>query len=213
MKGEAMQNLTRRNLLGLLRLAPAVPLAEHLLANPALAAESQTSARGLLQRRNFPNVKLQNQDGQEVRFYDDLIKDKIVTINFFYAKCEGICPTVTANLAKAQKILGDRVGKDIFMISISLKPEHDTRAVLKEYADMFKARPGWSFLSGKPDDVEHLRRSLGFTNLDPRLDKDTSQHIGNVRMGNEPLMLWAACPGMARPEFIAKSILWMVRKG
>jgi protein SCO1/2 len=175
MKGEAMQNLTRRNLLGLL--------------------------------------KLQNQDGQEVRFYDDLIKDKIVTINFFYAKCEGICPTVTANLAKAQKILGDRVGKDIFMISISLKPEHDTRAVLKEYADMFKARPGWSFLSGKPDDVEHLRRSLGFTNLDPRLDKDTSQHIGNVRMGNEPLMLWAACPGMARPEFIAKSILWMVRKG
>jgi len=213
MKGEAMQNLTRRNLLGLLRLAPAVPLAEHLLANPALAAESQTSARGLLQRRNFPNVKLQNQDGQEVRFYDDLIKDKIVTINFFYAKCEGICPTVTANLAKAQKILGDRVGKDIFMTSISLKPEHDTRAVLKEYADMFKARPGWSFLSGKPDDVEHLRRSLGFTNLDPRLDKDTSQHIGNVRMGNEPLMLWAACPGMARPEFIAKSILWMVRKG
>jgi len=213
MKGEAMQNLTRRNLLGLLRLAPAVPLAEHLLANPALAAESQTSARGLLQRRNFPNVKLQNQDGQEVRFYDDLIKDKIVTINFFYAKCEGICPTVTANLAKAQKILGDRVGKDLFMTSISLKPEHDTPAVLKEYADMFKARPGWSFLSGKPDDVEHLRRSLGFTNLDPRLDKDTSQHIGNVRMGNEPLMLWAACPGMARPEFIAKSILWMVRKG
>ena len=213
MKGEAMQNLTRRNLLGLLRLAPAVPLAEHLLANPALAAETQTPARGLLQRRNFPNVKLQNQDGQEVRFYDDLIKDKIVTINFFYAKCEGICPTVTANLAKAQKILGDRVGKDIFMTSISLKPEHDTRAVLKEYADMFKARPGWSFLSGKPDDVEHLRRSLGFTNLDPRLDKDTSQHIGNVRMGNEPLMLWAACPGMARPEFIAKSILWMVRKG
>jgi protein SCO1/2 len=213
MKGEAMQNLTRRNLLGLLRLAPAVPLAEHLLANPALAAETQTSARGLLQRRNFPNVKLQNQDGQEVRFYDDLIKDKIVTINFFYAKCEGICPTVTANLAKAQKILGDRVGKDLFMTSISLKPEHDTPAVLKEYADMFKARPGWSFLSGKPDDVEHLRRSLGFTNLDPRLDKDTSQHIGNVRMGNEPLMLWAACPGMARPEFIAKSILWMVRKG
>ena len=208
-----MQNLTRRNLLGLLRLAPAVPLAEHLLANPAMAAETQTSARGLLQRRNFPNVKLQNQDGQEVRFYDDLIKNKIVTINFFYAKCEGICPTVTANLAKAQKILGDRVGKDIFMISISLKPEHDTRAVLKEYADMFKARPGWSFLSGKPDDVEHLRRSLGFTNLDPRLDKDTSQHIGNVRMGNEPLMLWAACPGMARPEFIAKSITWMIRKG
>jgi protein SCO1/2 len=208
-----MQNVTRRNFLGLLRLAPAVPLAGRLLATPALAAETDTSARGLLQRRNFPNVKLQDQDGKEVLFYDDLIKDKIVTINFFYAKCEGICPTVTANLAKAQKILGDRVGRDIFMTSISLKPEHDTPAVLKEYAGMFKAQPGWSFLTGKPDDIEHLRLSLGFTNLDPRLDKDTSQHIGNVRMGNEPLMLWAACPGMARPEFIAKSITWMIRKG
>jgi protein SCO1/2 len=208
-----MQNVTRRNLLGLLRLAPAVPLAGRLVATPSLAAETDSSARALLQRRNFPNVKLQDQDGKEVLFYDDMIKDKIVTINFFYAKCEGICPTVTANLAKAQKILGDRVGREIFMTSISLKPEHDTPAVLKEYAGMFKARPGWSFLTGKPDDVEHLRRSLGFTNLDPRLDKDTSQHIGNVRMGNEPLMLWAACPGMARPEFIAKSITWMIRKG
>src|SRR6202035_4449538 len=77
-KGEAMQNVTRRNLLGLLRLAPAVPLAGHLLATPALAAETDSSARALLQRRNFPNVKLQDQDGKNVRFYDDLIKDKIV---------------------------------------------------------------------------------------------------------------------------------------
>ena len=161
----------------------------------------------------FPNTELITQDGKTVHFYDDLIKGKIVAIDLMYTSCQYACPLETARMAQVQKILGDRVGKDIFMTSISLKPEHDTRAVLKEYADMFKARPGWSFLSGKPDDVEHLRRSLGFTNLDPRLDKDTSQHIGNVRMGNEPLMLWAACPGMARPEFIAKSILWMVRKG
>ena len=208
-----MQNVTRRKVLELLSLAPVVPLAGHLLSATADASEVGMSARERLQRRNFPNVKLLTQDGKEVRFYDDMLKDKIVTINFFYAKCEGICPTVTANLAKAQKILGDRVGREIFMTSISLKPEHDTPAVLKEYAGMFNARPGWSFLTGKPDDIELLRRSLGFTNLDPRLDKDTSQHIGNVRIGNEPLMLWAACPGMARAEFIAKSITWMIRKG
>ena len=207
-----MQNVTRRKLLSLLSLVPVTPIAG-LLAGATGTDKTGDSARARLQRRNFPNVELLTQDGQRVRFYDDLIKDKIVTINFFYAKCEGICPTVTANLAKAQKILGDRVGREIFMTSISLKPEHDTPAVLKEYAGMFKAKPGWSFLTGKPDDIELLRRSLGFTNLDPRLDKDTSQHIGNVRMGNEPLMLWAACPGMARPEFIAKSITWMIRKG
>ena len=208
-----MQNVTRRKLLGLLSLAPVAPLAGYLPPASAAASGADRSARARLQRRNFPNVKLLTQDGKEVRFYDDLIRNKIVTINFFYAKCEGICPTVTANLAKAQKILGDRVGREIFMTSISLKPQHDTPAVLKEYADMFKAKPGWSFLTGKPDDIELLRRSLGFTNLDPRLDKDTSQHIGNVRIGNEPLMLWAACPGMSRPEFIAKSITWMIRKG
>jgi protein SCO1/2 len=148
-----------------------------------------------------------------VRFYDDLIKGKIVTINFFYAKCEGICPTVTANLARVQKIFGDRVGREIFMNSISLKPEVDTPAVLQEYAEMFKAKPGWTFLTGRPADIELLRRSLGFTNLDPELDKDKSQHIGNVRYGNEPLMLWAACPGMGSPEFLAKSISWIIRKG
>ena len=207
-----MENTTRRKVLGLLGLAGIAPIAGRLLTTSAAAAEVGLSApRDKIRRRYFPNVSLQTQDGKQVRFYDDLIKDKIVTINFFYAKCDGICPTVTANLAQVQRILGPRVGRDIFMYSISLKPEQDTPAALKEYAEMFQAKPGWTFLTGKPGDIELLRRSLGFTNLDPKLDQDKSQHIGNVRYGNEPLMLWAACPGMASPEFIAKTISWMIR--
>ena len=209
-----MHDAIRRKLLGLLSLVPVVPLAGPLLAASSAAAEvGSSSPRERIRRRYFPNVELQTQDGKTVRFYDDLIKNKVVTINFFYAKCEGICPTVTANLARVQKIFGDRVGREIFMNSISLKPEHDTPAVLKEYAEMFKAKTGWTFLTGKPADIELLRRSLGFTNLNPELDKDKSQHIGNVRYGNEPLMLWAACPGMGSPEFLAKSISWVIRKG
>jgi len=208
-----MHNTTRRKMLGLLGLAPVVPFAAQLLApNSAAAAAGGLSPRDKIRQRYLPNVELQTQDGKTVHFYDDLVKDKIVTLNFFYAKCEGICPTVTANLARVQNILGEHVGQDVFMHSISLKPEHDTPAVLKEYAQMFKAKPGWTFLTGKPDDIERLRRSLGFTNLDPKLDKDKSQHIGNVRYGNEPLMLWAACPGMGSPEFLAKSISWVIRK-
>jgi protein SCO1/2 len=200
-------------MLGLLGLAPVVPFAAQLLApNSAAAAAGGLSPRDKIRQRYLPNVELQTQDGKTVHFYDDLVKDKIVTLNFFYAKCEGICPTVTANLARVQNILGEHVGQDVFMNSISLKPEHDTPAVLKEYAQMFKAKPGWTFLTGKPDDIERLRSSLGFTNLDPKLDKDKSQHIGNVRYGNEPLMLWAACPGMGSPEFLAKSISWVIRK-
>ena len=209
-----MHDATRRNMLRLLSLAPVAPLAGQLLAaNSAVAAADVSSPRERIRRRYFPNVELQTQGGKTVRFYDDLIKGKIVTINFFYAKCEGICPTVTANLARVQRIFGERVGREIFMNSISLKPEHDTPAVLKEYAEMFKTKPGWTFLTGKLADIELLRRSLGFTNLNPELDKDKSQHIGNVRYGNEPLMLWAACPGMGSPEFLAKSISWVIRKG
>ena len=201
-----MQNVTRRNLLGLLRLAPAVPLAGHLLATPALAAETDSSARALLQRRNFPNVKLQDQDGKNVRFYDDLIKDKIVTINFFYAKCERLCPLVTSNLVRVQRLLEPRMGRDVFINSFTLKPKHDTPAVLQEFAREHGIQRGWNLLTGRPEDLELLRRNLGFTNLDPRLDQDKSQHIGNVRYGSEPLMQWTALPGMTSPESIAKAI-------
>src|SRR6202035_5955716 len=126
-------------------------------------------------------------------------------------QCEELCPLVTANLAKVQKALGDRMGRDIFMNSISLKPEHDSPEVLKHYAGMFDAQPGWTFLTGAPADIVLLRRSLGFTYPDPKVDQDVTQHIGNVRYGNEPLMWWSACPGMARAEWIAESVSWMIR--
>jgi protein SCO1/2 len=180
-------------------------------AGTAEADEAVPSPRERIRRLYFPNVVLRTQDDKPVRFYDDLVKDKAVTINFFFAKCEEICPLVTANLAKVQRLLGDRVGRDIFMHSISLKPEEDTPAKLKAYAEMHGARPGWTFLTGAPADVELLRRSLGFTNPSAKVDKDLNQHIGNVRYGNEPLMLWAACPGQARAEWIVESVSWVMR--
>jgi protein SCO1/2 len=124
-----------------------------------------------------------------------------------YAKCQGICPTMTANLVRVQKILHDRIGHDIFMYSITLKPEEDTPQVLKEYADMHGAGPGWLFLTGRLDDIELLRRSLGFTSIDPDEDADKSSHIGMLRIGNEPMLRWSACPVQAHTEWIVTSIL------
>jgi protein SCO1/2 len=109
-------------------------------------------------------------------------------------------------LVKVQRLLGDRVNRDIFFNSITLQPTEDTPAVLKEYAEMNRIQPGWTLLTGRPDDVELLRRTLGFTNLDPIFDQNKSQHIGNVRYGSEPLMQWTALPGMTHPESIAKAI-------
>jgi len=158
---------------------------------------------------------LTTQDGKQVRFYQDLIMGKIVTINFMYAQCpDGVCPVTTHNLVRVQKILKDRVGRnrlghDIFMNSITLDPEHDNPDVLKRYAKTHGAGPGWFFLTGNADDIELLRRRLGFVDPDPELDKDKTNHIGNVRYGNEVLEQWGAVPGMANPETIATSILYV----
>ena len=201
-----MSELNRRKLLALAAMTPiaaALPAGASATASAVAGAEE---ARERIRKRYFPDVELLTQDNKSVRFYQDLVKGKIVLFNFFYAHCEGICPLVTANLVRVQKLLGERVGRDIFINSITLKPAEDTPQALKEYADMHGIKPGWALLTGKPPDVERLRRSLGFTNLEPLLDRDKSQHIGNIRYGSEPLMQWTAIPGMTTPESIAKAI-------
>jgi protein SCO1/2 len=211
-----MANLKRRNLFALPILAP---FAGGVLASvpdspksPAPIVDKEAlAAREKVRKRYFPNVVLRTHEDKEVRFYDDLIRGKIVVFNVMYAECEGVCPGITANLVKVQKLLGDRVGREVFMYSMTLKPEKDTPEVLRHYMEMHRVGPGWTYLTGSPQDIELLRRKLGFTNLNPEVDKDTSQHIGNVRYGNEPLMLWAACPGMANPQWIYESLSWVIR--
>jgi len=215
-----MQDLSRRNLL---RLAAVAPLAGSIAATgiaagtppsvknpPSVGDNSTAAARIRIQQKNFPNVPLISHEGKQVNFYDDLIKGKVVTVNFFYAKCDEICPLVSANLAKVQKILGDQVGRDIFMYSISLKPEEDNLDAIRAYRDSWHAGPGWSFFTGQSSDIEKIRKGIGFTYPEAAIDKDKTQHIGNVRYGNEPLMLWAACPGVAHAPWIAESFTWMM---
>jgi protein SCO1 len=203
-----MKRINRRNVIGMLGIAP---FAGGVVARASIAESKPegSSSREMIRNRYFPNVVLTTHEGKKVRFYDDLLKDKIVMINMMYADCEGVCPGITANLVKVQKALGKRIGEDIFMYSITLKPEQDTPKALNEYARMHGARPGWYFLTGDPKDIEMLRRKLGFTNPDKQLDADKSQHIGMVRYGNERLTRWAACPGMANASWIVESVLFM----
>lgn len=181
-----------------------------LLAGVVQAQQAETkrikTQRERLAERSFPNVTLTTHEGKKVKFYDDLLKDKIVIINFMYVKCEGICPGTTANLVKVQKLLGDRVGKDIFMYSFTLKPEEDTPEKLAAYAKAYKVGPGWQFLTGDPKDVELVRQKLGFIDRDPVRDANKSNHIGMLRWGNEPHTLWAGCPGSLAPSKIVKEL-------
>src|SRR5215471_2589150 len=207
-----MPTITRRQLLASAALAP--------FAGPLLGGEPRSPRRGAtvsprdqIRDLHFPNVALTTHHGKQVRFYDDLLKDKIVTINFMYTSCKDACPLTTAHLVQVQKLLGERVGRDIFMYSLTIDPKHDTPAVLKKFAEKFHTGPGWLFLTGKDDDLELLRVKLGFIDPDPEVDKNRANHIGTVEYGNEPLMLWGACPGLAHPEWIAKEISWVIQAG
>jgi len=209
-----MPVFSRRRFLG---LTAAAPLAATVLAASAaedtprtFAPVTQESARRRLQQQHLPNLPLISHEGKQVLFYDDLVKDKVVSFNFFFANCDEVCPLVTANLAKVQKLLGKKVGRDIHMYSFTLKPEEDNVEAIRNYRAKFGAGPGWTFFTAKPADMEKLRVAIGFTYPDPAIDKDTTQHIGNVRYGNEPLMYWSACPGMAHAKWVAETLEWMI---
>ncbi|HVD92366.1 MAG TPA: SCO family protein, partial [Vicinamibacterales bacterium] len=131
----------------------------------------------------FPNVPLTTQDGKVVHFYDDLLKGKIVAINLIYTTCKYACPLETARLAQVQKLLGDRMGRDVFFYSITIDPDHDTPQVMKEYSERFHAGPGWLFLTGKAADIELISRKIGLY-TEPELNNPDG-HQPNLLIGNE----------------------------
>jgi len=154
----------------------------------------------------FTNVPVTTQDGRTLRFYDDVMKGKILLINFFFTSCDDVCPLATDNLVRVQELLGDRVGKDIFFVSISLQPEHDTPEVMAAYAKAHSVGPGWVFLTGQKDDIELLRHRLGFWDIDPAVDADPEQHLGTVRLANEPMHRWAMSPSLGNPAAIVRAV-------
>jgi protein SCO1/2 len=154
----------------------------------------------------FTNVDVISHDGRTLRFYDDLLRGKIILVNFFFTECDAICPLTTQNLSYLQDLLGPRFGRDIFMYSISLQPEHDTPQRLASYAKMYGVGPGWLLLTGKPNDIELLRHRLGFVDSDPAQDADLEQHLGTVRIANVPLHRWTMSPALLNPAAIVRAV-------
>ena len=109
----------------------------------------------------FPNIPLTSHEGEGVRFFDDLIEGKVVLINFIYTACPDTCPTETARMLEVARLLGDRLGEDVFFHSITVDPEHDTQPVLAEFAERWGIPEGWTFYTGEERDIVHLRKKLG----------------------------------------------------
>lgn len=167
-----------------------------LAGRPALGSNSPWGAN------YFPNVPLVTQDGETVRFFDDLIKDKIVSINFIYTSCADTCPLETAQLVRVQRLLGDRMGNDVFFYSITIDPEHDTPEVLKEYRERFGA--DWTFLTGNNSDIVKLRRKLGL--YIEEIQDGSNNHNVNMIIGNQTTGRWMKRSPFENPYVLADQL-------
>ena len=158
----------------------------------------------------FPrHVLVFDHHGRRLRFYDDLIKNKRVMINFMSTELESDFHTAS-NLARLQPILGESLGRDVFMYSISVDPNNDTPDVLADYAEQHKAGPGWLFLTGQPDDMQVIRDALFFRpqgHVGHHDDQDCS--MGLIRYGNDAAGIWGSVPTRTQPEWLAARLSWV----
>lgn len=161
------------------------------------------SYRASVLKEHFPNVTLFTQENKPLRFYDDVVRGKIVVIQFMYTNCEKLCPMTTPNLVKLRDELERRAPGQISMVSITVDPANDTPEVLRHYASSFKIAPAWKFLTGKKSDIDLIRRQLGV--YDP--DEARTEHLNVLTIGDERAGRWCAIEALARPEDIAATAL------
>jgi len=173
------------------------PLEPSSLQQPVSTAPARVQSPA---EKYFSDVELINQDGQKMRFYSDVLKDKVVVINTFFTTCTGVCPPINRSLERVQEALGDRLGKDAFLISMSVDPETDTPFRLKEYSRRFHARPGWIFLTGKKENIDWALYKLG------QYVETKDNHTNIIIIGNEPKGLWKKAFGLAKADELMKIV-------
>ena len=154
-------------------------------------------------RNYFPNITLFTQDGEQVRLFDDLIEDKVVSVNFIYTSCEDSCPLETAQLKKVVDILGERVGRDIFFYSISIDPDIDTPEVLRAYKKKFGIGPRWTFLTGNETEIIQLRMKFGL--YYPDLPSDDDHNLSMI-IGNQSTGRWMKRSPFENPYVLATQV-------
>jgi cytochrome oxidase Cu insertion factor (SCO1/SenC/PrrC family) len=149
----------------------------------------------------IPDVVVYDQNGNELNFYSDLVKGKTVAIEFIFTTCTTICPPLTAIMRKVQTELGERVGRDIELVSVTLDPTTDVPDRLKAYAAKFHAGEGWTFVTGKKSDIDKLLMALG------GYSSDKNDHSPMILIGNDPAGYWTRSYGLAPSSTTVKLIL------
>jgi len=145
---------------------------------------------------SIPDVQVVNQFGEHVRFNSDVIRGRVAVITSFLTNCSAYCPITQEKLAKLGKVLGDKMGRDVVFISVSVDPENDTPEQMKAWGKKFHIGAGWSLVSGKKEDVETLLRSLGLYVAIPQRHQ-SALLIGNQKSGWSRVSSWSTAEKLA----------------
>lgn len=174
-------------------------LVKHEEEKAAEETSAPQSEAGTGQKINVPDLELVDQDGRKIHFYTDLVKGHTVAINFIFTTCTTICPPLGATFARVQRELGDKVGRDVRFISISVDPATDTPERLKAWGEKFHAGEGWTFVTGDKPQVDELLRALGASSA-RREDHSPTVLIGDPN-GN-----WTRTYGLAKSSQLVEII-------
>lgn len=187
-----------RPILGLLLVALGLPAQG---AEPAAVAPASPAARDDRARSYFTDSILLDQDGRAVRFYSDVLEGNVVVVNFIFTRCTDACPLLTRRMNAVRRALGDRFGRDVRFVSISVDPEYDTPQELRRFAAAQEASfTGWTWLTGKKEDVDRVRKRLGEMGENPG-DHSTGFLAANVRRGH-----WIKIRPDASPAVVAEQV-------
>lgn len=170
------------------------------VTSPQEKPQAEATTAQSTAHKYFTDVELLNQNGEKMRLYSDLLKGKVVIINSFFATCQGSCLPLTRNLEKVQQALGDRLGKDVHIISISVDPTVDTPPKLKVYARKLNAKPGWFFLTGEKRNIDFALYKLG------QFVPEKQDHLNIFIIGNERTGLWKKAFGLAPSAQLVKVV-------
>lgn len=149
----------------------------------------------------IPDVVLRDQSGKKVRFYTDLLKGKSFVLGFFFTDCTYVCPRQGALFSAVQKQLGERLGKDTFIISVTVNPQRDTVERLKVWGAKFGRKPGWTLVTGPVNEMEKLLVAFTGEGAGPR-----DIHSGLIFIANDTTGRWTYVDELTSPAEVEKRI-------
>ena len=163
-------------------------------------APAVTESAAPYESLTIPDVTVLDEEGKEVRFYSELVKGKIVAINFIFTTCTTVCPPLGATFARLQRSINPRLAKEVNLISISVDPAVDTPERLKAWAGKFGAQPGWKLVTGSKAELDKLLRALG------GYTAQKEDHTPTVLIGDAQRNKWTRVYGVAKYARLAAVI-------